>query len=473
MDLDTNLRHQLINNKRHQRKYLILTLIILSVITLGCILIRWQKPYWDSINITLLVVLGALWLSYIIWLLYHYCHLLQTLNAIAATIQKNRHNDKTAPMLVEPHNVLAPLITEINHLNENREALQEKVSLRQASFNGLIDHLPSGVMVISSDRDIVLHNESLVGMLGRTKITDGCPYIDVVKTYALSRMIEHTFRHHKSHHKEIQLVQGNESYVDANVVELQTPRGKQQVLVILYDLTSIRRVEQMQLDFVSNVSHELKTPVTAINGFAETLLDGAKDDPQTNEQFIKIIFDESKRLEQLIQDILALSRLDNNRDNSVKQIQVLDLIQEAQKLLAQQIAKRHITVHLDVPATATITTDPVKFDQIVKNLLANAIFYNHENGQVWVRWHDDGNQVTLQVQDTGIGIAEDMQKRIFERFYRVDPSRSKNSGGTGLGLSIVKEITESLGGQVSLQSQLGVGSTFTITLPKTETNISK
>lgn len=455
-------------NKHYHHYLTLILLVVLSIITLGCVLIRWHTPYWDPINITLLSILSVLWLSYIIWLLYRYWHLLHTLNAIAQTIQKNRHSDQTAAMLVEPHNVLAPLIKEINHLNENLDVLQEKASLRQASFNGLIDHLPSGVMVINSDRNIVLHNESLVGMLGRTKIDNGCPYIDVVKTYALSRMIEHTFRHHKSHHKEIQLVQGNESYVDATVVELQTPRGKQQVLVILYDLTSIRRVEQMQLDFVSNVSHELKTPVTAINGFAETLLDGAKDDPQTNEQFIKIIFDESKRLEQLIQDILALSRLDNNHDNGLKKIQVLNFLQEARKLLAQQIAKRKITLHVDVPANATIITDPVKFDQIVKNLLANAIFYNHEDGQVWIRWHDESNQVQLQVQDTGIGIAEDMQKRIFERFYRVDPSRSKNSGGTGLGLSIVKEITESLGGQVTLQSQLGVGSTFTITLPKNE-----
>lgn len=460
-------------NKNRYRKYLPAILLgILSLITLSALIIM-RTRHWSAFDITLSTLLIVFWLGYVIWLLYEHYHLIYDLQAVTNNMYQSRHKKQITPMLVEPHNTLAPLVNETNHLNETLESLREKAALRQASFDSLIDHLPSGVMVIDSDRNIVLHNESLVGLLGRQQITDGYPYIDVVKTYALSRMIEHTFRHHKSHHKEIQLVQGEESYVDATVVELQTPRGKQQVLVILYDLTSIRRVEQMQLDFVSNVSHELKTPVTAINGFAETLLDGAKDDPTTNEQFIKIIFDESKRLEQLIQDILALSRLDNHRDSSFKEVKILDIVQQAQKLLAQQIAKRHITMHVDVPDNAVIVIDPVKLDQIIKNLLANAIFYNRDHGQVWVRWHDNGQQVQFQVQDTGIGIAADMQKRIFERFYRVDPSRSKNSGGTGLGLSIVKEITESLGGQVTLHSQLTVGSTFTITLPKSIEEIKK
>ena len=379
-------------------------------------------------------------------------------------IARIRKEASVNPIILTPGSPFMAMGTEINRLEQAVDHLRTKVALRQASFDRLIDHLPQGVMLIDADRNVLLANQAMSTFVGHPIAPGVHNYLDDVKTYRLARMIEHTFRNQKSHHKEMTMLITQKS-VDANVIALKAQADREQVLVILYDVTYLRQVEQMQLDFVGNVSHELKTPVTAISGFAETLLAGAKDDPDTLDQFLHIIYDESTRLTSLITDILTLSR-PSDAPAKHSAVDLSQLLDQAVKSLAKPINEKHLDVHINVPDGLTIQSDDVKLSQVVRNLLNNAVFYNREHGSVDVTATTQPDQLTLTFQDTGIGIADTDQQRIFERFYRVDKARSRHNGGTGLGLAIVAEMLQQLGGDVAIHSQVGVGTTFTVTLPR-------
>ncbi|WP_179394357.1 two-component system histidine kinase PnpS [Lacticaseibacillus absianus] len=385
-------------------------------------------------------------------------HLAQMTQNLAAI----RKEHPIEPIILTPGSAFTAMGEEVNRLDQTAAHLRQKVALRQASFDRLIDHLPQGVMLIDQDRQVLLANQAMSQFVGHDISPRQHNYLDDVKTYALARMIEHTYRNRHTHQKELTLMITQKA-VDASVVPL-TGTDRLQVLVILYDITTLRRVEQMQLDFVGNVSHELKTPVTAINGFAETLLAGAKDDPATLDQFLHIIQSESTRLTQLITDILTLSRPDST-PAATAAVSVATLVEKALATLQQPIAEKALTVTTEIDPALTVTTVPAKLSQVVRNLLNNAVFYNRTGGSVTVTATADTHSLHLQIQDTGIGIAADDQSRIFERFYRVDKARSRHNGGTGLGLAIVAEMVTQLSGEVAVDSQLGVGTTFTVTLP--------
>ncbi|WP_125710254.1 two-component system histidine kinase PnpS [Lacticaseibacillus porcinae] len=386
------------------------------------------------------------------------------IDTMTQNIAHIRQEGSVNPIILTPGSPFMAMGAEINHLEQAVDHLRTKVVLRQASFDRLIDHLPQGVMLIDADRNVLLANQAMARFVGHPIAPNVHNYLDDVKTYRLARMIEHTFRNQKSHHKEMTMLTTQMS-VDANVIALKAQADREQVLVILYDVTYLRQVEQMQLDFVGNVSHELKTPVTAISGFAETLLAGAKDDPATLDQFLNIIHDESTRLTSLITDILTLSR-PSDAPAKHSAVDLNQLMDQAVKSLAKPIKEKQLDVSIHIPDDLTIQSDDVKLSQVIRNLLNNAVFYNRDHGSVDVTATTQPNQLTLTFQDTGIGIADTDQQRIFERFYRVDKARSRHNGGTGLGLAIVAEMLQQLGGDVAIHSQVGVGTTFTVTLPR-------
>src|SRR5690606_4043209 len=222
-------------------------------------------------------------------------------------------------------------------------------------------------------------------------------------------------------------------------------------------------------DFVANVSHELKTPVTSIKGFVETLLDGAKEDPVDSERFLRIIARQADRLHAIIEDLLALSKIEQSEDSE-------DLVLESARLkplldnaltTCQTVAQdRQIEVKLTCDPALKAQVNALLLEQAVVNLLDNAIKYSEPNSEVQVTAVDKGNEIEIRVADRGPGIAEEHLSRIFERFYRVDRARSRKLGGTGLGLAIVKHIAQAHHGQVTVTSTVGAGSKFTIHLPK-------
>lgn len=243
------------------------------------------------------------------------------------------------------------------------------------------------------------------------------------------------------------------------------------MLFLLQDVTAIRRLENMRSEFVANVSHELKTPIAAVKGFAETLLSGGVKDEETARSFLQIIYDESERLNRLIGDILELSKIESKRSPlECSPVHLSTFFEMLSDTLDKVAEKKRISLHLDVPEELFIEADEDKLKQIFLNLLSNSINYTLEGGSVRLKvtsvpTDDEPEKVIVAVSDTGIGIPKKDVPRIFERFYRVDKGRSRNSGGTGLGLSIVKHLVELHRGTVTVESELGIGSTFSVELP--------
>ena len=244
-----------------------------------------------------------------------------------------------------------------------------------------------------------------------------------------------------------------------------TPVSAGEFLIVLRDLTELRRLERVRRDFVANVSHELRTPLTSIKAMTETLLDGARLDEAVAPRFLQTIIHESDRLVRLSSDLLDLSRAESGRVERSR-VDLTALTQDVASRLAAQSQKAGVTLTNTLHSPLIVTADPDELAQVLVNLLDNAIAYTPRDGSVTLAASETPGAVTVTVADTGIGIQAHDIPRLFERFYRVDKARSRASGGTGLGLSIVKHIVESHGGTVSVDSEYNKGSVFTFTLPK-------
>ncbi len=265
-------------------------------------------------------------------------------------------------------------------------------------------------------------------------------------------------------------VGGEERFLQANGSLLHTEDGAVAgAVVVVNDVTRLRRLEAVRSDFVANVSHELKTPVTSIKGFAETLADGAIDDPDAGRRFLRIIAGQADRLNAIIEDLLALSSLERGaegREVALQEARLADVLAVAAEVCAAKADAKRIAVTVDCPDELYAEINPPLLEQAVVNLLDNAIKYSPEDTGVAVSADQTERETVITVGDQGVGISREHLPRLFERFYRVDKARSRDLGGTGLGLSIVKHIAQVHGGSVSVDSLVGRGSTFRIHLPR-------
>ncbi|MDA6035668.1 cell wall metabolism sensor histidine kinase WalK [Listeria monocytogenes] len=357
----------------------------------------------------------------------------------------------------------------VNTLAESLETQMFEIKQNEQRLNAIVQNLVSGVMLINVDKQVIMTNRTMYQILGETEIT-GKPFYEVIKSFALSQLIEATFETKTIQQKEIILYFPREMILDASVSPILGENGEiTGIILLLHDITQIRHLENVRSEFVTNVSHELKTPVTALKGFAETLLDGAMYDEVLLKKFLTIIKEESDRLHRLIMDILALSRIEQNPvAENVELVDVDEVIEQSARTIFEMATEKNIRVTIPEKTSASvmIETDRDKLQQIVINLLSNAINYTPVDGKVEVKLIEQEAEVIIEVTDNGIGIPAKDIDRVFERFYRVDKARSRHSGGTGLGLSIVKHLVENCGGRIEVESQEEVGSTFRVTLPK-------
>lgn len=232
-------------------------------------------------------------------------------------------------------------------------------------------------------------------------------------------------------------------------------------------LSTIMQLEAVRRDFVANVSHELRTPITSIKGFLETLLDGALDSPQDAKRFLSIMSKHADRLSSIIEDLLMLSRLEQERtDIKVERTQLIEVLRSAAQLCEFKAAQKHMRIDINAPEELEVTINPQLIEQALVNLIDNAVKYSERQAPLRVQAQLRDHILTLQVVDQGRGIEPEYQSRIFERFYRVDKARSRKEGGTGLGLAIVKHIAQAHRGYAAVDSQPGQGSTFSIHLPQ-------
>ena len=236
------------------------------------------------------------------------------------------------------------------------------------------------------------------------------------------------------------------------------------IILVVNDVTELRRLETVRRDFVANVSHELRTPLTSIRAMAETLQDGALQDPSVSCHFLKTIIDETSRLTRISEDLLHLSQSESQSPEKLR-FNLAELCDEVAKRLTMQARKSGVRLRFELPAQLDVFANHDQIEQVLVNLLDNAIKYTPAGGEVRLTAEQSASAAVVRVSDTGIGIMMEDVPRIFERFYRVDKARSRHSGGTGLGLSIVKHIVEAHGGEVRVESEFNHGSTFIITLP--------
>jgi two-component system phosphate regulon sensor histidine kinase PhoR len=271
----------------------------------------------------------------------------------------------------------------------------------------------------------------------------------------------------QGHELELPGVQGR--WVEVNAAAVFDRAGTMSgAILVFHDLTRLKQLENTRQEFVANVSHELRTPLSLIKGFVETLLDGAKNDPDLSTRFLKTIEKHTDRLTYLIEDLLTISRLESGQIvMNLHQAGIHEEVAHVMDDLQARAVDKNVTLRNEVPMEMQARADTDRLQQVLFNLVENAIKYGRTDGRVTIGGKPNGgSKVELWVQDDGPGIPPDAKERIFERFYRVDRARSRETGGTGLGLAIVKHIVQAHGGEVWVKSELGQGATFFFTLPQ-------
>ena len=337
--------------------------------------------------------------------------------------------------------------------------------LQEALFNSMVE----GVLLLDRAGRIDLVNQSFKKLFGITSDVRGQTMLEAVRLPELAELVKRLPEQRSVHDFELELPGLEERWVQLNAAAIEDQQGAHHgAILVFHDLTRLKQLENTRQEFVANVRHELRTPLSLIKGFVETLLDGAKNDPELSTRFLKMIEKHTDRLTYLIEDLLTISRLESGQ--IVMNLQGLTLRAEAERVLddlQSRAVEKQVAVQNEIPATLSARADADRLHQVVFNLVENAIKYGRQSGRVTIGAKSTGDKkVQVWVQDDGPGIPPESKDRIFERFYRVDRARSRESGGTGLGLAIVKHIVQAHGGEVWVKSDLGTGSTFFFTLPE-------
>ena len=335
--------------------------------------------------------------------------------------------------------------------------------------------------VLSSMRESVVavdNRERIISMNEAAAVLFECDPVEcqdkniqeVVRNLPLQQFIRKAISSRELKEDDIVLYQNGEKILNLQSSPLMDA-GKEQIgtLLVINEVTQLRRLENLRKDFVANVSHEIKTPLTAIKGFVETLHQGNVDEPEESERFLGIIQKHVDRLSSIIDDLLSLSRIEQEDERQAIEFEnkpIKDIFESAVQICRSKAEEKNIDLHLACEENLSSYMDPTLLEQAVVNLLDNAIKYSEPNSAIHLTANLSDSEVKIIVEDQGIGIAKKHLSRLFERFYRVDKARSRKLGGTGLGLAIVKHIAQAHGGQVTVKSTAGKGSTFTIHLPK-------
>jgi two-component system phosphate regulon sensor histidine kinase PhoR len=348
-------------------------------------------------------------------------------------------------------------------LDRTIRTLTEERNLSSAILGSMVE----GVAVVSGAERLVFANQSFAEILGLDlPPKSGSALVEIVRQTDLIEAVRTVLAGEPRVESEIVTGTLRQRFFAATVGAVRAGETYGAV-VVLHDITELRRLERVRRDFVANVSHEFRTPLTAIQGFAETLLAGAMDDPQNRERFLEIIVEHSRRLARLTEDLLKLSKMDADRlELEIRRVNVSQLIESCIETAQHRAVEKEIAISVK-PGSGVpdIAGDRRRLAEVLQNLIDNALQYTLSRGEIVVSTEARNGEVVFTVADTGIGIPKADQSRIFERFYRVDAARSRELGGTGLGLSIAKHIVEVHGGRIWVDSEIGRGSQFYFTIP--------
>ena len=352
-------------------------------------------------------------------------------------------------------------------MEDARRRQQQTTVDAQAQQQVLFNSMLEGLLLLDGKRRIYLANRAFKNLFGIKTELRGKTIMEALRLHELAELVGRVETEGQVFDYELKLPELSGRWLRVNAAVITNSAGEREgTILVFHDLTRLKQLERTREDFVANVSHELRTPLSLIKGYVETLLDGARDNPEVAERFLKIIERNAERLDLLIQDLLTISALESGRMEL--NLHPVGLHPLAEKVFADLQAKaenKSVQLVNELPEL-TASADASRLEQVLANLVDNAVKYGRAQGSVHVggRKLDDG-KLEIFVQDDGPGIPPEALDRVFERFYRVDKARSRDQGGTGLGLSIVKHIVHSHGGEVWARSEPGKGATFFFTLP--------
>ncbi len=364
---------------------------------------------------------------------------------------------------------IADLDRRLREAGESGESFRRELEREHAGREVLFDFMIEGLVVLDPHGRIRLINRAVEQLFRINVDARGHTLLEAFRRHELRDLASRALSEGQALGLSLTLDGTPTRFLEVNATAFQDTAGAQRgVVLVFHDVTRLNSLEATRREFVANVSHELRTPITIIKGYVETLLDGARNDPQLSLQFLQTIEKHTNRLTFLIEDLLTISQLEAGRVVVNRQFsQLRPLAARVLEDFASRAANRRVRLVNDVPESVTLRADLDRIQQVLVNLVDNAIKYGRAGGQVRLTAHvDESRQVLgIEVSDDGPGIPIDSLPRVFERFYRVDTARSREQGGTGLGLSIVKHIIQAHGGDVSAESQPGHGTTFRLTLP--------
>ncbi|MGF1508677.1 MAG: ATP-binding protein [Myxococcota bacterium] len=356
---------------------------------------------------------------------------------------------------------LSGLAGSLNRMAEQLEHSMATLASERSRFETVLQGMSEAVLVLDAQQRVTLVNPATLALLGLERSPVGEPLLDVVRVPSLNDLARKGLFGPAS--TEFPVGGSASRRILGRAQPLPSAQG---TVIVMHDVTEMRRLELVRKDFVANVSHELRTPVSIIRANAETLLDGALDDPERARSFVEALHRNSERLSRIIADLLDLSRIEAGRYQfELGPVRLEGAMRRAVEAVEPKAEHRDIKVEVSMHQDISLWADAKALDQVLLNLLDNSIKYTPEGGHVAVRAEQKGGLVRIEVQDDGPGIKAQHRARIFERFYRIDPGRSRDMGGTGLGLAIVKHFVESMRGAVGVEPAFPRGSIFWVTLP--------
>ncbi|MFA5159717.1 MAG: ATP-binding protein [Candidatus Omnitrophota bacterium] len=395
-------------------------------------------------------------------------HLAKRIRRITSVAERYAREDWSEKILMDGRDELKMLADTMNQMASSLSSRIEDLESEKSKLSGILLNMNEGVIAISRRKEFVMANpaaEKIFGFISAD--AQGKSLIEITRHPQIERIVDHAFQEKKNISDEIQISGVMKKTLRVSVIVPGTHARDIGGILVFHDITELRRLENVRKEFVANVSHELRTPLTSIKGFIETLLGGALKDSKTSEKFLKIVSEETDRLGRLVEEILMLGEIE--RGAVLLKKEKMDLSSELSTILERfktQIQEQKIDVENRISGKPLqLFGGKDKIHQVFVNLIDNAIKFNKLEGKIVLSANQNPEGVTITIEDAGIGIPEEDQGHIFERFFRVDKARSKELGGTGLGLAIVKHIMEAHGGHVTCQSTLGQGSRFSVFFP--------
>lgn len=397
---------------------------------------------------------------------------------ISRPLEQMKHSAETIargewkePLSVDSDSVEISALS--NALNQMALQLEERIKTITSQHNeseAVLSSMVEGVLAVDAEEKVIRLNKAAGKLLDiEPDNVEGRPIEEVVRNSHLREFIEHTLSGIQNVETDLTIGSQNEIFLQAHGAVLKDIQEQSiGAVIVLNDVTRLRRLETVRRDFVANVSHELKTPITLIKGFVETLQQGALEKREEAERFLNIMSKQVERLNAIIEDLLSLSRLEQGSEKSVvamEKTKVLQILESAIRDCEQKAMEKNTSIQLNCPNELEVYANSPLLNQAVLNLVDNALKYSESEGEIKVEALATDTEIVIAVQDWGCGIDSEHLPRLFERFYRVDQARSRQLGGTGLGLAIVKHIAQAHKGSVSVNSTLGKGSRFSIHLP--------